>query len=177
MGYNIPTVTKERLSFGPGVLKLALAGITPTEEIGAVRSGAVLSIIRTPLDLLQGSPQTLKESYCIKEEVSLKVSGLEWYLPTLAKMLGAGEVTGTSVLEFGGDMGITNVALRFEHKTPSGQCIILDIFKARGSGALDITYGDDWHEFPYTFNALEALTDWTGATLADKKKMFKIEIV
>lgn len=176
MGYNIPSVTKSRLSFGPGVLKLTSAGVTPTSDVGAVRSGAVLSIVRTPLDLLQGSPQTLKASYCIKEEVSLKVNGLEWYLPNLAKALGAGEVTGQSLLEFGGDMNIAEVSLRFEHKTPAGQCIVLDIFKARGVG-VDITYGDDLHEFPFTFMALEALTDWSGATLADNKKLFKIEIV
>lgn len=55
MGYNVPTVTKDNFSFGPGVLFAGVdCGTCPMVDIGAVRSGAELAVTREKITVEQG---------------------------------------------------------------------------------------------------------------------------
>ena len=177
MAYNVPTIDTTKFSFGPGVLKIAVAGTTPVTDVGAVRSGATFTVTRTLLDVFQGSPQKLVKSYCTKEESVLVATGIEWNLARLKDVLGAGEITGSTLLEFGGDMSMAEVSLQFIHQTPVGDCVVLSIWKARGAGTIAVAYGDAIHEFPYSFSAIEATCDWASSALAEKKKLWKMEII
>jgi len=178
MAYNVPTYDTSRFSFGPGVLYIGAQGSTPATEIGAVKGDAELSVERTRLEVFAGSPQSKIAQYVTKEEVILKVTGIEWNLDNLNFALGAG-VTGASnpneTFEFGGDMNFSNRAVRFLHIAADGSTIDIHLFKCEGSGKLAISFKEtDMHEFPFEFHTLEGVTGFDAAALAANKKHFKI---
>jgi len=178
MSYNVPSGDTAKLSFGPGVVYLGPLGSTPTIEVGYIKGDAELSVARTLLEVLAGSPQSIVTQYAIKEEVDIKFTGIEWNLDNIAYALGAGEtsVSGADdVLEFGGDMDVSTRALRFVHIQPDGGTIDIQIFKAQGSGEISAAIKEaDMHELPFTFKALEATLDFENSLPAAKKKKFKI---
>lgn len=178
MAYNVPAYDSSKITFGPGRLFLGAEGATPTIEIGAVKGDATLSIKRTTLDVLAGSPQTMIQQYAVREEVTLKVTGIEWNLNGLQMVLGAGITTlvgVTETLEFGGDMQIANRALLFRHIGADGSTIDLEMYRVQGTGEVEIAMKEtDVHEFPYEFTALEGTTNFANASLAAKKKLYKI---
>lgn len=179
MAYNVPDYDSTKFSFGPGILYMGAPGTTPLVDIGAVKGNAEFSIERMILKVEQGSPKSLVAQYANKEEVKIKVTGIEWDLDNLAYILGAGTTGGiggaVETFEFGGAMTMNNRALRYLHRTPDGSTIDIHIFKAQGSGKIAIPFNeDDTHEFPYEFQALEGTTNFEGAALAAGKKLYKI---
>jgi len=178
MSYNVPGGDTAKMSFGPGKFYLGPLGSTPTIEVGYVKGDAELNITRTLLEVLAGSPQSLVKQYAIKEEVGIKFTGIEWNLDNIAYALGAGEtsVSGADdILEFGGDMDVSNRALRFVHIQPDGGTLDLHMFKVEGSGEISAAIKEsEMHELPFEFKALEATLDFENALPAAKKKKFKI---
>lgn len=178
MAFNVPVLSTNRLSFGPGILYLGTPGTTPLVDIGEVMGDATLDIKRTMLEVWQGSPQTLVQKYAIKEEVMLKVTGIEWNLTNLAYVLGAGVTTqsgATEQIDFGGDMAVSKRAVRYLHIQPDGSTIDVQLFTTQGKGEVNVAFKEKAiHEFPYEFSCLEGTTDFQGATLQDKKKKFRI---
>ena len=178
MSYNLPTYDADNFSFGNGVLYIGATGATPTIEIGAVKGDAAVSIERTLLEVMQGSPQSLVKQYATQEKVSLKVTGIEWNMDNIAYVLGAGTTTDAppeDILEFGGSMTVEEYALRFVHQIPTGGTIDIQLFRAQGAGVLEIAMKEtDVHEFPFEFKALEGTVDFGNVALATGKKKFKI---
>jgi hypothetical protein len=172
-GFNVPSYTTSNISIGPGVLFLAAAGNTPTVDVGAVRSGE-LTITREKLDVDQGFPAQPIVSYAIGEDVTLTINAIEWDFTHLAQALGSGVVTGTTQFDFGGDPNFSEVALKYQHRMAAGSTIVIDIWRANGSGELTTTFGDDVQEFPYSFTALNAVTSWDAVALGDTTSMFQI---
>jgi len=178
MAVNVPAHEEGRFSFGPGILYLGALGTTPTTDIGAVKGDVEVLIQRVPLEVKQGSPQTLIKKYAVEENLTLKITGIEWNLDNIAYAVGAGitSISGADeIFEFGGDVDNNNRALRFVHIQPDGSTIDLHIFKAEGSGELAIALKEtDMHEFPFEFDVLEGSLDFEGNALAASKKKFKI---
>jgi len=182
MAFNVPVFDTGRLSFGPGILYIgkhapSAAGGTPTIDIGSVRSGMTLTTTRTRLDVKQGSPATTIKTYVTAEEVRLEITGIEFNLSNLALALGAGvtSVSGkTEFFGFGGDMDVTDISLKFVHRTPAGATEEIRIWKAQGGGELARAFGDDVHEFPYTFIAVESPVDWLNQPLPNKQRLYQI---
>lgn len=178
MAYNVPAYDTTRFSFGPGVLYMGAQGTTPLIDIGAVKGDAEFTVERTLLEMFQGSPQSLVKKFAVKEEVSLKVTGVEWDFDNIAYGLGAGitSVSGAQeIYEFGGDTAVNNRALRYVHRLPDGGTIDLHLFAAEGAGKLSAAIKEqDFHEFSFEFTALEGTVDFTNAALGTNKKKFKI---
>jgi len=176
---NTPTYTTKRLSFGPGVLYIGAAGATPMTDIGAVKTGATLTITRDKLEVKQGSPESLIKQWVVSETVKLDVVGLEWNLDNLQYAIGAGVIsTNGDETDFGlgGDMEVTEASLKFVHQMPAGGTVEIDIWKAQSAGELSVSFGNDPHEFPYSFIALDSTTDWSGSALDSKAKLVKIAL-
>lgn len=160
MGMNVAKVTKDNFSFGPGVLYAGICGCQykPTIDIGAVRSGAELVITRERIAVEQGSPYQLITQYVIRETVVLTVTGIEWNFDNLQRGLGAGVLSdenGDKRFRFGGDMEVASIPLYFKHHTAEGDEIYVKLWCAQGNGEITITFGDDIHEFPYGFTAIQ----------------------
>lgn len=178
MAFNVPSYDTDRVSFGPGVIYIGAAGSTPTIDIGAVRGDASVNIERVPLELKQGSPQSLVKKYVIEENITISFTGVEWNYNNLNYALGAGATSQSGaqeIFEFGGDLEHATRALRFVHRTPDGGTIDIHAFLVEGSGNLAIALNEtDFHEFPFEFNVLEGTVDFENSALADQKKKLKI---
>lgn len=188
MAYNVPDYDTQNLSFGPGILYICgltaagPAGITEgmLVDVGAVNSGSTFQVTRTRLDVFQGNPKTLIDTFVTQEDCQLSVTGIEWNLSNLALALGAGLVTSagvTTTFAFGGDLRVSDVAAKFVHVTPYGSTITIRLWKAEGMGDLNVSFGDNIHEVPYTFKALESSTKWGGAALGTTQRLFSMELV
>lgn len=186
---NLPAYQTNNFSFGPGVLSLVAItnGVGNTIEadlvdVGGVRSGGSFAVNRTRLEVQQGSPQALAIQYVTAESAELTVNGIEWDLDNLRLAFGAGEMTvGPPIdLQFGGDLNIVQAAVMFVHVMPSGSTITIRLWSAQGSGEVSVTFGDDIHEIPYAFRALDSNNEWSisgatiGTTLTSGKRLFKI---
>ena len=185
MAYNVsPSGDKKRLSFGPGNLFVNGSAITPDQtaltgdDIGFCR-GSSINITRQKLDVFQGSPRSLIETYAIQEDVTVNFTGLEWDPQKLVLALGSGDTadsTGSKdVLAFGGEITFTEVSLLFRHITPTGGTLEARVWKAQGLGEFPINFGDDLQEFAYNFRALESLKDWSLASLAANRRLVRLE--
>lgn len=174
---NVPAYDTSRISFGPGILYIGPVGATPTIDIGAVKGDFSMEIKRTPLEVKAGSPQSLIQQYVVEEAISFKGTAIEWNLDRLADIMGAGVTSingAVTAIGFGGDMAVSEKAVRFVHNTPDGSTIDIQLFRAQGAGDMSISMKEtDVHEFPFEFKALESSTNFTGAT-AVKQKRFKI---
>lgn len=98
-------------------------------------------------------------------------------------IIAAYDGTKTETLSFGGQISFIDVALKLVHDTPKGNIITIKIWRAQGSGAVDMTFGDDPHAFPMEFNAMipfdpctKQVLDWEGNVLAVGKQLFEITI-
>jgi len=174
---NVPSYTTERFSFGPGILYLGPAGTTPTIDVGAVASGATLTLGKTVLEVRQGSPAILVKQFIQQEDVTLAVSGLEWNLINLALAMGVGTTSSSATeetLALGGDVTIKNCAVKFVHQTPAGGTVNIYIWSASDTAEKTITFGDDPHNFPLELRGLHTTTDWAGNTLPAGQNLVKL---
>lgn len=188
MAYNMTSYNANKFSFGPAVLYLVglTAGgvssvVDPTDfaQVGGVRSGGTFAVTRGRLDVNQGSPATLVKTFVTTEEVTVSMNGIEWDLSNLALALGAGVVdegAQPQTFEFGGDLNLSEVAVKLVHEMPSGYTLTIRVWRAQGNGEVNVTFGDDLHEIPYTFRALVASNAWGGAALASNKQLFKMSL-
>lgn len=199
MAYNIPSnYNTDNFTFGPGVLSIGvlasgLASVpsitesTDITSVGAVRSGGTFSVTRTKLEVNQGSPITLVKQFVTQETANITVNGIEWDLDRVRLALGAGvtttgTVTGTptgaadKAVGIGGDLNVIECGVKLTHDMPSGGNITIKLWRAQGSGEMTVTFGDDLHEIPYSFDALECgQTGWDGLTLTASERLFRIE--
>lgn len=188
MGYNVPVVTVDNVSFGPGVLYAGACGVCPMTDIGAVRSGAELVITREKIMLEQGSPYQLIVQHVIRETVQLSVTGVEWNFTNLVRGLGAGELNEDGPpatykrFRFGGDMGISNLSLCYRHHTAEGDEVYVKLWCAQGNGEITVNFGDNYHEFPFSFSAIQPdpLVAWwddphdPAGVLAEKEHLCEV---
>jgi len=174
---NIPVYNIDRMSFGPGIIYAGPVGQTPTTDIGAVQTGAVLTIGRTVLEVRQGSPGIVTDEFLQALDVTLTFNGLEWNLINLATLIGAGITTSTATEEtfgLGESARINEVALRFVHSMPTGGTISIHLWKAAQNAEQAITFGDDLHATPFSLRAHRATTDWVGNALDKDESLFRI---
>lgn len=174
MPYNVPTYDTSLFSFGPGVLYLGAVGVTPTVDVGGVRSGMDVELTREVLDVLQGSPRTLEQSWVISESATLTLAGIEWNLSNLAAALGYDYPGNAGLLSLGGSMDVGSSSLKFVHQTPAGGTVEVMFWEAQGSGEVSITFGDEAHELPYEFLATQSDQNWAGEALATGQQLIKV---
>ncbi len=172
---NLPAYDAGDLSFGPGVIKIALAGTTPADDVGAVDVGMTLSHSVDPLDALQGTPRRIIASFRQTEGVTFAFTGLQWNLANLKKYLGGGTYAEgpPETFGFGGSLRYTEVSPFLQHNMPPaagstvGDTIEIRIWRARSAGDMPITFGEDLHNFPVTFQALDAGYEWGNDTCTE----------
>lgn len=182
MGYNVPSYDTGKMSLGPGILYMCdySSGTSPStdNDVGAVHA-SVFRVTRTKVPVYQGSPQVEVTAFAQREEVQLECTGIEWNFQTLYKALGAGTATAMSVaepsFEFGDTVTFANVSIWLRHQMAGGSYLHVYLWRANGSGEIEITLGDDVHEFPYVFTALEESSDWAGSSLDAGKRLYKMK--
>jgi hypothetical protein len=126
-----------------------------------------------------GVPRALVVQYAIQEDVTLGFTSVEWHEERIRDVLGAGvtsDAGGFDVLSFGGETTLLDKAVSFEHRMAAGGTLIIDLWKAQGSGELALNFNDDIHEIPYNFRALVATTGWDDTALGENQNLFRMRL-
>lgn len=176
--YNLAAYDVNNFSVGGGILFLGPTGATPTLDVGATREGATLTIARTKERVMSGSPAHLIDAIATEETARFAVTGMEWNLSNISRVVGAGVTSHSSTLEnfaFGGESSFDNLALLFRHVTKAGHTVYIKLWKVSGEGNLEIAFNNAVHEFPFVFEAHDETNDWAGNSLDQNRRLFEIE--
>lgn len=177
MALNIPSVTKDDISFGPAVMYLGAAGSTPTTDVGAIsEDGVTIEIATEQRDIMQGNPRIIEMSFNQQQSVMVRVTSIQWNYENLQYVLGGSIATSATweKFSFGGDPCPSEVAIKVVHQMCSGDTINVYVWRAMGEGNLTIPFGQDEHSFELAFKAMHATNDWAGATLAADAQLLQI---
>ncbi len=179
MPLNLPTVTRNDISFGPGRLFLGVAGTTPSVDVGAItEDGVTVEFASEQRDIMQGNPKLIELTFFQSQMVMVKVTSIEWNFDSLAFALGAGNTSASGTFEafaFGGEPCPTEVALHVEHEMClSGNTINVYVWRAVGEGNVSLPFTHDEHQFEYNWKALRAATDWASASLNSDEQLIQI---
>ncbi|MBU6287598.1 MAG: hypothetical protein KGS10_05495 [Chloroflexi bacterium] len=179
MPLNLPTVTRDDISFGPARLFLGAAGATPTTDVGAItEDGVTLEFASETRDIMQGNPRLIELSFIQQQSVTVSLTSIEWNFNNLKWALGAGATSASGTFEkfaFGGEPCITEVALHIQHQMcRTGDTMNIYVWRAVGDGNSSLPFGQDEHQFEFTFKALRSATDWAGNSLAYDQQLISI---
>lgn len=179
MPLNMPTVTRDDISFGPARLFLGAAGATPTVDVGAIgEDGVSVEFAADVKDITQGNPKLVEFSFAQSQSVMVKVTSIEWNFDNLVHALGAGNTTVTGTYEkfgFGGEPCIEDVALHVQHQMcRTGDTLNIYVWRAQGEGNVTLPFTQDEHQFAYSWKALRSATDWAGNSLPSDEQLIQI---
>lgn len=179
MPLNLPTVTRDDISFGPARLFLGAAGATPTVDVGAISEDGVSVEFATEMkDIMQGNPKLIEFSFCQQQSVMVKVTSIEWNFNSLVRALGAGNTSASATFEkfaFGGEPCIEDVALHIQHQMcRTGDTLNIYVWRAQGEGNVTLPFTHDEHAFEYSWKCLRSSTDWAGNSLASDEQLIQI---
>lgn len=179
MPYNIdPNINTNNISIGPGTVAIGPSGSTPTVFIGAIGDdGVTIELESEKVDIMQGNPQTIEHSLNQKQGVKLTLNSIEWNHKLVQYALGAGltmESASLHTFAFGGDPRVTTVAIQMTHTMPSGQTQMWRLWKARGDGAVSVSFSGEPHQIPQAYQAMRSGTNWGGAILPKEEQLLQI---
>lgn len=179
MSLNIPNYNEQNFSFGPGVLRMGPAGTTPTADVGAIgEDGVTITPENQTRDIMQGNPRTIVKVFSQQQGLVVDFTSIEWRFDLLGSALGAALTTmdvGEDVLEFGGEPLVDEVAIHIEHQMAiTGNTLNAYIWKAVTNGAPAMALGQDEHQFPMSFKAIQSSTDWAGNPLGRGANLMRL---
>lgn len=181
MPLNLPTTTIQRVSFGPAVVFLGVMGVTPTTELGAIRTddGVTFEVTAEKRDILQGNPKLIEYTFVQAQGVTAKFTGIQWdHFTTLWRALGSGTTSSSGVndkVSWGGDPLVTQVAIHVRHQMPvSGRTLNFYLWKCVSDTPPNFMIGHDEHAFELAFKAQRSATDWNGTSLDYKSQLWQI---
>lgn len=178
--FNLPTVTTDDLTAGPGRVFLGASGATPTVDVGTISEdgGVELTIKNVKVGLRQGNPSVEVHAFNQSQDLSIKFTGMEWNFTNLSYALGAGLTASdgsSEQMDFGGDATVDTVAIHARHEMLGGDTMNLYAWQCRGaSDEIAIKWGQEYHEFPYEFMLQRVTTSWGGASLSNNNQLFRL---
>lgn len=179
MPFNLPTVTRDDISFGPARLFLGAAGATPVTDVGAItEDGISVEITSEQRDIMQGNPKLIELTFNQMQSVKITLSSIEWNYDNLARALAAGNTSAGGTFEkfaFGGEPCATECAIHVQHQMcRTGDTLNVYVWRAVGEGSATLPFTHDEHQFAYSFKALRSSTDWAGNSLAVDEQLIAI---
>lgn len=179
MPLNLPTITRDDISFGPARLFMGAAGATPTVDVGAIsEDGVTVEFASEQRDIMQGNPKLIEMTFIQQQSVMVKLTSIEWNFNNLARALGAGNTSASGTFEkfaFGGEPCVTELALHVQHQMcRTGDTMNIYVWRAVGEGNVTLPFTHDEHSFELSFKALRSATDWAGNSLASDEQLIQI---
>lgn len=179
MPFNIPTIDKDSISFGPARLFLGAVGTTPSTDVGAItEDGITVEFSSEIREIRQGNPKLIELPFIQQQDVMVRVTSIEWDFDSLTFAMGAGNTSASGTFEafaFGGEPCLTEVALHIQHQMcRSGNTINVYVWRAMGEGNVSLPLTHDEHQFEYSWKAMRADTDWASGGLAVDEQLIQI---
>lgn len=179
MPFNIPSGTRDDISFGPARLFLGAAGATPVTDVGFIsEDGITVEFASEQRDIMQGNPKLIELTFIQSQSVMVKLTSIEWNFDNLSRALGAGDTSASGTFEkfvFGGEPCPTELAIHVQHQMcRSGDTMNVYVWRAVGEGSVSLPFTHDEHAFEYSFKAMRSATDWAGNSLPSDAQLIQI---
>jgi hypothetical protein len=181
MPLNIPSGTTNNISFGPAVVLMGSAADgtavgLPTTDVGFIgEDGVTVELAQEVRNIRQGNPALINYSFYTQQSCAINFTSIEWDFDNFSKVLGATYATGSpNDFGFGGKALATLVGLRVQHyMAVTGHTMNLYVWKAQSESSLNFTMGQDEHQFPFSFNALDSGSDFGGTPVDDFERLVR----
>ena len=202
MPLNIPTGSTDNISFGPAKLKMNVfsgaSGATPTTDVGFIgEDGVTVEMTSEKRNIVQGNPQLINFSFATAQSAMINFTSIEWNFESFRLAIGAGTTSGnyaTTVgqqtgqagspynaavtgefFSFGGNPLNTFVCMSLEHQMAvTGDTLYAHIWKAQSESGFSLPFGQEEHQFEFSFQAIRATTDWAGTALPFDQQLMKL---
>lgn len=186
--YNFPSGTINDISFGPAKVYLApyvtnhgTSIRTWGTDVGFIgEDGVNLELTAERRDITQGNPRLIEYSFTQAQSVMLNFTSIAWNMDNFSNALGGiGVTTSTSSFEtfgFGGDPINQELGIRIEHEMAiTGNTINVYVWRAMSESGFTIPFGQDEHQFEFSFKVLRSEHTWSGSPLAKKQQLVRVE--
>ena len=187
--YNFPSGTINDISFGPARVYMDTyttshgTGIeTFGTDVGFIgEDGVSVEISAERRDITQGNPRLIEYSFTQAQSVMVNFTSIAWDVDNFARALGgSSDVTAaTATAEsfgFGGDPINQEVGMRIAHEMAiTGNTIQVYVWRAMSESGFTIPFGQDEHQFEFSFKVLRSEKDWAGTDLDRKKQLILVE--
>lgn len=187
--YNFPSGTISDISFGPARVYMASYITTSGDpllswgtDVGFIgEDGVNVEISAERRDITQGNPRLIEYSFTQSQSVMINFTSIAWDVDNFARALGGSSdvTTATATAEsfgFGGDPINQSVGIRIAHEMAvSSDTINVFVWKAMSESGFTIPFGQDEHQFEFSFKVLRSEFDWRGTPLDRKKQLILVE--
>ena len=181
MAWNMPSYNTDNYTFGPCIVYIGATGTTPLTDIGAVKGNTEVTVNKEILEISQGSPRIVTKQYVTVQGAMVKFESLEPFkIANLTAALGAGVTLtdgDTEYLGYGGDVNMSEKAIRLVHKMPNGTTITLCFWRCQGQADLSIPFNESGDmSIPMEFKVLDGILDFAGATIVSTscERLFRL---
>ena len=185
--YNFPSGTINDISFGPArvyiapyVTNITYSILTWGTDVGYIgEDGVSLEFSTEKRDITQGNPRLIEYSFTQSQSVMLNFTSIAWDYNNFANALGGVGVTTSSstheVFGFGGDPINQELGIRIQHEMAiTGNTINIYVWRAMSESGFSIPFGQDEHQFEFSFKVLRAEHRWDGVELDRKKQLVRV---
>ena len=186
--YNFPAGTIHDISFGPARVFMSPYVTNATgnlntfgTDVGYItEDGVSIEITAERRDITQGNPKLIEYSFTQAQSVMVNFTSIAWDVDNFSYALGGiGVTTATATSEsfgFGGDPINQEVGIRIQHEMAvTGDTIQVYVWRAMSESGFTIPFGQDEHQFEFSFKVLRSEKDWAGTDLHRKKQLVMVE--
>lgn len=187
--YNFPSGTIHDISFGPARVYMDAyttshgTGVeTFGTDVGFIgEDGVSVEITAERRDITQGNPRLIEYSFTQSQSVMVNFTSIAWDVDNFAKALGGRTATVTvstsaESFGFGGDPINQEVGIRIQHEMAiTGDTIQVYVWRAMSESGFTIPFGQDEHQFEFSFKVLRSEKNWAGTDLDRKKQLILVE--
>jgi len=183
MSYNLPTITKDDITFGPAIVRIGATGATPSTDFGLINAddGVTMEIQQTTEKIQGGNPKLTVLKFITEQDLMITFNSRELDFSRLQNALGVGvtsEAGGVEEFAFGGDPCVDEFALQIEHQMcQSGHTLFWDVWTVAAEGGISWQMGSDVHQRETQFSAIRSTTNWAGDSLPSTEELFRIRRV
>ena len=192
MPLNIPVGLNDNISFGPARVAMVpftgASGSTPsfaTDDVGFIgEDGVTLELMSEKKDISQGNPALVNFSFVQTQSATISFTSIQWDFDNFRLALGAGSTGGDGTggdpyrFAFGGNPLNTFVCMELEHQMAvTGDTLSVLVWKAQSESGFSVPFGQDEHQFEFSFKAIRAINDWGGTPLSFDEQLLRFERV
>ncbi|MGI9554804.1 MAG: hypothetical protein ACR2M6_02415 [Vampirovibrionia bacterium] len=187
--YNFPSGTINDISFGPARVFMDTYVTNSTDpllswgtDVGYIgEDGVNIEISAERRDITQGNPRLVEYSFTQAQSVMVNFTSIAWDVDNFARALGgqSNVTAATATVEsfgFGGDPINQEIGIRVQHEMAvTGNTINVFVWRAMSESGFTIPFGQDEHQFEFSFKVLRSEYDWRGTSIARQKQLILVE--
>jgi hypothetical protein len=186
--YNFPAGTTNAISFGPARVAIKAGLATPsftTDDVGFIgEDGVNIEMTSEKRDITQGNPRLIEYSFTQAQSVMIGFTSIQWSVTNFARATGGRvadvvsyDTTAVSTFGFGGDPINDKLSMWIQHQQAiNNYTMNVYAWQVMSESGFSIPFGQDEHQFEYSFKVLRSADEWSGAALDPKQQLIRVAI-